>query len=163
MKKVILIRHAKSDWSFPELADFERPLNKRGKKDAPEMGKRLAKLNEKPQIVYLSNSERTRETMKLLSKEAHWDEIDKIEKDWLYLASINEYVKTIEKFHDEFDHVCFCGHNPSITSVVNYLAGETIGNIPTCGVAIISFDVDSWKHVSKGSGHLEHYDFPKNL
>lgn len=161
MKTLTLIRHAKSDWSYAELMDFDRPLNPRGKRDAPEMGKRLSKRSEIPQLIYLSASVRTVETMDLLAETANWQDIDRITKDWLYLASPQEYIRTIEKMHDEVDHLCICGHNPTITSIINYYSGENISNVPTCGVGIIQFDLESWKHISQDSGQLMHYDFPK--
>ena len=162
MKKLTLIRHAKSDWNIPELMDFDRPLNSRGKKNAPEMGIRLSKFNEKPQLIFMSASARTKETIQLLLESANWNDIDVIEKDWLYLASPQEYLKTIEKMHDEVDHLCICGHNPTITSVINHLTGENIGNVPTCGIAIIEFDIENWRSVSENSGTMLHYDYPKN-
>lgn len=163
MKQLILIRHAKSDWSNPEFADYQRPLNQRGKRDAPEMGRRLKKLGIEPQLILLSIAERTKETMSLLLPSAGWEKVDKIEKEWLYLASTQEYVKAVEKMHDEVDVVCICGHNPSITEVINYFTGENLGNVPTCGVGIIDFDVDSWKLTAENTGNLSVYDFPKNL
>lgn len=162
MKKILFIRHAKSDWSFPELADFERPLNKRGNKDASEMGFRLSNDKIIPQLIKLSTAERAKETIKLISETAGWQSIDKQEKDWMYLASANEYIKSIEKLHDEIDFICYCGHNPTITYVINYFTGDNIENVPTCGMALIEFKADSWKHISKNSGKLVFYDFPKN-
>ena len=163
MKQLTFIRHAKSDWSLPELMDFDRPLNKRGKKDAPEMGRRLLSDGDRPQLILLSAAARTIETVELLKETAGWQDVETQEKEWLYLASMEEYIRTIEKFHDEIDHVCFCGHNPTITGIINYLTGVYIGNVPTCGVAIINFKIDSWKHIIEGSGRLKHYDYPKNL
>ena len=163
MKTITFIRHAKSDWGNPGLADYERPLNHRGEKDAPEMGRRLSETDYKPQLIYLSTAERTRQTVKLLAKKAKWKDVDAVEKDWLYLASTEEYIKYIEKLHDELDHVCFCGHNPTITSVINYFTGGHIDNVPTCGIGVIEFKVDQWKTISKDSGRLVHYDYPKNI
>jgi len=163
MKKITFLRHAKSDWKIPELMDFERPLNKRGKKDAPEMGKRMEKIKERPQLIMLSAAERTKETIQLFSQQAGWKEIEKNEKEWLYLASPQEYIKSVEKLDNHIDHICFCGHNPSITSVINHFSGENLVNVPTCGLAIIEFDVDSWESISQYSGTLIHYDYPKNI
>ena len=126
------------------------------------MGHRLSIRDDAPQIVYLSTSVRTKETMKLITKGAGWENTDLIEKDWLYLASPQEYLKTIEKMHDEVDHLGICGHNPTITSIINYLAGENIGNVPTCGMAIIEFEVERWKHIGENSGTMIHYDYPKS-
>ena len=143
--------------------DFDRPLNKRGKSDAPEMGRRLLQGGDKPQLIFLSNSARTIETIELIKKHAHWEDVETIEKDWLYLASLDEYIKKIELLDDNLNHISFCGHNPTITSIINYLTGVYIGNVPTCGYAVVNFKVDSWQHIIDGSGRLKHYDYPKNL
>lgn len=127
------------------------------------MGRRLSLRKDPPQLILISTSERTRQTMSLLKAEAGWSDVSVVEKEWLYLASAKEYVRSIEKLHDELDHVCFCGHNPSITSVVNHFSGEDIGSMPTCAVAVIEFDTDTWKAVSAGTGKMIHYDFPKRL
>lgn len=164
MKTVILLRHAKSDWSNPEFADHQRPLNPRGQRNAPEMGERMKSFPDyKPQLIKVSNAIRTRQTMELFAPAAGWDEVDLLVKDWLYLASKQEYIKSIEKLHDELDSICYCGHNPTVTDVVNYFTEVDIPNIPTCGIAVITFNVDSWKLVSQNSGKLVHYDYPKNL
>ena len=125
------------------------------------MGKRLAKHSSQPELIKLSTSERTRETMRLLLEESGWKNVNVVEKEWLYLASPQEYIKSVEKLDDSLKDVWYCGHNPTITSVINYFAGEKISNVPTCGLAVIEFDVDSWAHVSKDSGKLTYYDYPK--
>ena len=162
MKKILFIRHAKSDWSFTDLADIDRPLNKRGKKDAPEMGKRLLDRKEKPECIYRSPSMRTTQTIELLSETASWQDVEIKEEDWLYMASRQDFLVGIEKIKNEIDFVCLCAHNPGTTDIVNYLSGENINNMPTCGIAIIEFNTDNWVEVSGGTGKLLLFDFPKN-
>lgn len=162
MKRLILLRHAKSDWSNIELTDFQRPLNERGRKDAPEMGRRIRKTEFNPEIILVSTANRTKETISLFVSAAEWEKTDLIEKDWLYLASQEEYIKYIEKMHDEVTHLCICGHNPTISNVINYFAGESITNVPTCGIAVIDFEFDSWKEIGFDTGKLIYYDYPKN-
>lgn len=162
MKKITFIRHAKSDWNLPELMDFDRPLNERGRNNAPNMGARMAKYEECPQLILLSAAVRTKETMKLFSEKAGWQDCKKIEKDWLYLASPQEYIKTVEKLANDLHYICFCGHNPTITAIINYYSGENLVNVPTCGLGMIEFDVDDWSSISRDSGRLMHYDYPKN-
>jgi len=78
------------------------------------------------------------------------------------LASPQEYIKTIEKLSDDLNFVCFCGHNPTITAIINYYSGENLVNVPTCGLGLIEFDVENWNAISRDSGKLIHYDYPKN-
>ena len=161
-KKILFVRHAKSDWSSPSLADIDRPLNNRGQNDAPEMGKRLRKQNQKPQRIFRSPSVRTTQTIDLLVKNAGWSDVDIKEKEWLYLASRRDYLSGIEEISNKHDYICLCAHNPGITDIVNHLSGEYISNMPTCAVALIEFETDNWKEVSGGTGKLLHFDYPKN-
>ena len=160
MKKIIFIRHAKSDWSSPELSDFDRPLNKRGLRDAPDMGMRLQ--NTKPDIILLSNAKRTRQTIDLIIENAGWTDIRRVEKDIFYLASESVYLNEISASDNQLNTLVICAHNPGITSVINSLSGENITNVPTCGLAIITFELDEWSAISSNSGSLAHFDFPKN-
>lgn len=162
MKTITFIRHAKSDWNFPELKDINRPLNKRGLRDAPEMGKRIRKMNLLPEIVFLSPSQRTIQTMDLLSPEAGWGGLEKRIEDWMYPATVSGYLGFIESLNPEVNNIVFCGHNPTITDIVTYLSGQYISNVPTCGMAIINFEVADWNLVSGNAGNLIHYDYPKN-
>jgi len=162
MKTILFIRHAKSDWGFADLTDIDRPLNKRGKRDAPEMGIRLAEMNTKPEIIYRSPSLRTTQTIDLLTTTAQWLDVKIEEEHWLYHASTHDYLTGIEKVKAEHDVICLCAHNPGITDIVNYLSGEYIANMPTCAIALIEFEINDWKEVSGGTGKLLHYDFPKN-
>ena len=161
MKTIIFIRHAKSDWSSPQLSDFDRPLNKRGLRDAPNMGARL--LSIKPDLILLSSSKRTRQTIDIIAENARWNKVQRIEKDALYLASEKTYLNELSEIDNSFQTLVICGHNPGITSVINSLSGENFGNVPTCGLAIIQFEVNLWRAISMNSGSLVHYDFPKNI
>lgn len=163
MKKILFIRHAKSDWSSANLADIDRPLNKRGKKDAPEMGRRLGERKEKPNCIFRSPSVRTTQTIDLLSDTANWKEVEIKEKNWLYMATRRDFLAGIEDLENEFDYVCLCAHNPGTTDIVNYLSGENIYNMPTCAIALIEFNTNDWAEVSGGTGKLLFFDYPKNI
>ena len=162
MKKILFIRHAKSDWGNPNLSDMDRPLNKRGKRDAPGMGRRFLKLNMKPDCIYRSPSTRTTQTIDLLTHTAQWQDVDIKEEDWLYHASNQDYLTGIENLNNDQNYICLCAHNPGITDIVNYLSGEYIVNMPTCAIALIDFQTGDWKEVSGSTGNLLHFDFPKN-
>ncbi|MEQ8324475.1 MAG: histidine phosphatase family protein [Vicingaceae bacterium] len=162
MKKILFIRHAKSDWGKKNLTDFDRPLNQRGLRDAPEMGKRLHSMNLSVDRVFLSPATRTRQTIELLIDKARWITIPMETMDELYLPSSKDFMNCITQATNDLNSICICSHNPGITAIVNYLANTSIYNIPTCGLAWLSFQVDDWLEISGGTGQLDHYDFPKS-
>ncbi len=161
MKNLYMIRHAKSDWKN-ELNDFDRGLNKRGKKDAPMMGKILYSLKISPDIIITSSAVRAETTATMVAKELQYDEENIIRKDSLYLASEDELYREINSLDDKYNSVMIFGHNPGITDFVNSLTNIYITNIPTCGVCYIKIDVNSWLDLSKKIGELIFFDFPKN-
>ena len=161
MKQLFLIRHAKSSWKDSEVADFERKLNPRGKKNAPEMGKRLKKRNFIPDLIISSPAKRAIDTAKRIAKEIGFDiKSIKIEPK-LYEASYEGFLSVIHSIDTNFNKVYIIGHNPSITEVVNELGDKSVNNVPTCGVTGISFNAAQWNEiVYRGSTFF--YDFPKN-
>ena len=163
MKRILFIRHAKSDWSEPFLEDVDRPLNSRGKRDAPEMGKRLNSRHIQVDIILSSPSKRTKQTLKLISAEAGWDETERVFNEGLYLSSKSNFLEAIESVDNALNTMAIVSHNPGTTYIVNYLSNSSISNIPTCGMALIEFDTENWKEISGGTGKLVFYDFPKNI
>ena len=163
MKKLFVVRHAKSSWSNPDLDDIDRPLNKRGKRNAPEMGKRLAQRGVKPDILISSPAKRAYATAKRIASELAYPR-DKIARDSrLYLSSVGNMLSVIRETPNDVATLMIFGHNPGITELVNRLTGSDIYNIPTCGTAEIAFDVSSWKDVSEGNGELVDFDYPKKI
>ncbi len=161
MKNLYMIRHAKSDWEN-ELSDFERGLNKRGKNNAPMMGKVLHSLKISPDIIITSSAVRAKTTAKMIAKELKYSEKDILQKDSLYLASKEEFYKVINNLDDKYNSAMIFSHNPGITEFVESLTNTYITNIPTCGVCHIKIDVHSWSDIFKGLGELVFFDFPKN-
>ncbi|MTI19740.1 histidine phosphatase family protein [Fulvivirga sp. RKSG066] len=162
MKTLYLIRHAKSSWKFPELSDAERPLNKRGKRDAPDMGKRLKNKGLFPDLMLSSPANRALTTCQMIAKALDYPK-EAIETDRrVYHAGVSELLRVVQGIDDTWNTVCLFGHNPGFTDFANELTHSDIYNIPTCGVFACSFDVDSWKDVGYGKGKRTHYDFPKN-
>ncbi len=160
MKKLYLIRHAKSSWDNPGLIDFDRPLNKRGNRDAPFMGNVLSEKNIKPEIVYSSPAKRAWKTAKEICKKINFPVEDIVKKESIYEASSNELLQIIQPIDEKVKTVMLFGHNPGLTSLQNFLCDKEIENIPTCG--IVSIDLDClWKEVSKNSGKLEFFEYPK--
>ena len=163
MKYLYLVRHAKSSWDFPELADFDRPLNKRGKSNAPEMGIRLAARNLELDAIVSSPANRALTTAKLLAEELDFPQEKITEDDGAYHAAGSGLVELIRAFTDNFKCIMLVGHNPGFTDLANYLKEPDyyIGNVPTCGVVAIEFAVNHWIDVSKHSGRMLFFDYPK--
>ena len=161
MKQLLLIRHAKSSWDFPELPDKERPLNKRGKRDAPfmasycrEMGLILDKLISSPAkraytTAQFFHAEFTNEVTDL---EKESDLYFGSEKDWLYL---------INDLDESVGFPAFFSHNPSITYFANSFTDEYIDNVPTCGIIHLRSDVDKWCALHYDNTKIANYYFPK--
>jgi phosphohistidine phosphatase len=160
MKNLIVIRHAKSSWGDPALADFDRPLNKRGKRDAPLMGGILKSRGLIPDRVVSSPAKRARKTAKLIAGEIGYDTEAIDLKENLYLAEMPVLIELIRGLDDAWNRVYLIGHNPGLIDLVGRLAGETITHLPTCGVASIEFEVDSWTHLMAGAGRLAFFDYP---
>ncbi|MBE7177059.1 MAG: histidine phosphatase family protein [Mucilaginibacter polytrichastri] len=160
MKKLMLIRHAKSDWSHAGLSDYDRPLNDRGKRNAPEMAERLKSRGIVPEHIVSSGAERARTTALIFAGEMGIADIDFDER--IYRASEYDLLKVVNGLPDELSFVAIFGHNPTVTELVNHLTGSDIVNMPTCGLALVDIPLDNWAEVSAGTGDLSLYDYPKN-
>ncbi|HNU42759.1 MAG TPA: histidine phosphatase family protein, partial [Cyclobacteriaceae bacterium] len=138
MKKLYLIRHAKSSWDHPDLRDFDRPLNKRGQKDAPRMGKRLKEKRITPDVMLSSPAERALATCQAIARVLGFDNAKIKTNQKLYHASEDGILDVIRNLkdspRDSEEVVLLFGHNPGLTEFANVLLNQTIDNIPTCGV-----------------------------
>jgi phosphohistidine phosphatase len=161
MKTLTLIRHAKSSWSQPELADFDRPLNKRGKGDAPLMGRRLARRGIRPELFVTSPAKRALKTARLIANEIGYPGKRLVTDERIYAALAEDLLEVLQGLDDDLGEVWMVGHNPSLTDLANYLTGASIDNIPTCGVVRAAFDIRRWKQLAHGSGELALFDHPK--
>ena len=169
-KRLILLRHAKSAWDNPSIADFERPLSNRGRKAAPVVGAYLARRNLVPGLVLASSAKRAIETLDLVS--AGWQSKPVVRKlKSLYLAMPREMLKRLQTAGNEFASVMLVGHNPGIADLANWLTneGDAAGRgalarkFPTGAVAVIEFDVEDWAEVDAETGHLIDFATPKQI
>jgi phosphohistidine phosphatase len=161
MKTLYIIRHAKSSWDDPTLTDFERPLNNRGKKDAPEMAKRLEKRNVMPDLLLSSPAERAITTCKAIAEKIQYP-LSKIKTDKnLYHAEDAEILRIIQSLDNSYNCVWIFGHNPGLTDFVNLVADAGIDNIPTAGVVACTLTINLWDEVSRKKGLVTFFDFPK--
>lgn len=161
MKQLIIVRHAKSDWGNPDLRDFDRPLNKRGTKNAPEMAHRLVKKQIKPELIVSSTALRALTTAKFFADTWQMPLADIQEQPSIYEASVNTLLKVINKFDNKYNMIAMFGHNPGLTDLVNYLDGQ-IYEMPTCSVVILEFPFDNWAMISEGTAKVVLFDFPKS-
>lgn len=164
MKTVILIRHAKSSWDDPAMTDFERPLNDRGKKDAPEMAARLMKRQPKVDAFISSPAKRARKTATIFAKEYGLGKEDLVLVDKLYHASERNFLEVISQQPESLENIAVFSHNPGLTDFVNTLTPNEIrvDNVPTCGIFAISFE-GNWQTFKDAPKQFLFFDYPKNL
>jgi phosphohistidine phosphatase len=160
MKTLILVRHAKSSWKELNLSDFKRPLNKRGKRDAPFMGKLMKKMKINPEVVISSPAVRALETARIICSELGIPEKKIIFEKNIYEASQSELLSILTQTESNIDSLMMFGHNPGLTYLSNYLSGDNIDNIPTTGVVGLSFQ-GSWSELKERSCKLEYFEYPK--
>ena len=161
MKKLLLIRHAKSSWDDISLNDFDRPLNERGKKDAPVMAQRLMDKNEKIDLFISSPAKRASRTAKIFAELFNRKKDDIIFKTALYGASTDIFYEVISKLEDEFDNIAVFSHNPGLTDFANDLTETKIDNIPTCGIFAIKIDTNHWFNIKEAKKEFWFMDYPK--
>lgn len=162
MKFLLLMRHAKSAWDEPNITDFDRSLNERGKKDAPEMANRIKDFPFKPDLIISSPARRAIKTAKAVAEVLHYPE-KKIELETdLYEVSIEDVCSLIRHVDDSVKYLMVVGHNPTFTGMIGYLTHQFIDNLPTSGVALIELNIQSWKQAVTHCGRLVWLDFPKN-
>lgn len=161
MKSLILVRHAKSDWSNPQLKDFDRPLNKRGIKNAPLMAKKLKTLlNENPNLIISSPSLRTKQTLEYFLKEFDYKgEI--VFEDKIYETSYLELLEVIKNVDDTKNKIFVIGHNPALNDLLDVFIDDFNLNIPTSAILKLDFDTSSWKSISKNNAKLIFFQYPK--
>lgn len=162
MKTLILVRHAKSSWAQPGLSDFDRPLNERGKLNAPIMASRLHQKIKTIDSFIFSPAKRTRKTAKIFNKEFKINESKLRPEPLLYEAPFQRYNFVIEHIPNEVQTAAIFAHNPGITDFINTLSLHPIFNLPTCGIYAFQIDIDSWKEFQAGEMQFLFFDFPKN-
>ena len=162
MRTLTLIRHAKSSWDYPELGDFERPLNPRGRRDAPAMAQRLLRLPPRPDLLVSSPALRALTTARLFADVLGFKPEDVVVNTKIYEATPHTLVQIAQSFDDGLRHVMLFGHNPGISHCAHLLADCTFDEMPTCAAARIELAAKSWSDVGAGSGRLVHYTFPKD-
>ena len=161
MKTVLIMRHAKSDWS-QDGPDHERTLNTRGQHDAPRMGRFLGAQNLAVDAVYSSTAVRARSTAEAVREAARWDAPFQTEKG-LYLATVPAWIDFLGATKDTVDTLVAIGHNPGVSDLVSELTGESVA-MPTSAIAQVELDIQQWSDLIGSSGHrLRNYWYPKGI
>ena len=164
MKKLTLVRHSKSDWSLPGQQDWDRALNKRGQRDAPEMARRLRARKLKPDAILSSPAVRALATATIMARELKVAASIVRHDERLYLAGPADMLTVIRELGGDARHLMVFGHNPGITDFANRLsAGDRIDNMPTSAVFTATFAIQDWSELDWGSGQDAQFDYPKNL
>jgi len=159
--QLTLIRHAKSSWDDARLRDRDRPLNKRGERDAPLMGQRLRARNARPTLILTSPAIRARRTAQIVAREIGYPVEFLQQEEDLYLAPANQIMDVLARQESSFRDVVVCGHNPGITDLANRLTGAGIDNVPTTGIVIVGLDLDRWADLAGVEGKLLLFDYPR--
>ena len=160
MKTLFLLRHAKSSWDHPNLTDAQRPLNKRGQRDAPMIASRMAEKWPSPEQVICSTALRAQETAAVMKK-YWWKKTPVQSESSLYDDSVAGSLKIIHDANPTAQSLALVFHNPTITFLANSLGSLDIDNIPTCGIVILRSETKEWEEISAGCCELIDFDFPK--
>ena len=150
MKRLYIVRHAKSSWKAHDTRDFDRTLDERGERDLPFMADKLNDLNVKPDYIISSPACRAITTARGLAEGIGFDSNKIDEHENIYESSVEEMLKSISTIGDEIDELMIVGHNPSVTFLVYQLCGEMLHKYSTCGIFAIDFDVQSWSELKNG-------------
>jgi phosphohistidine phosphatase len=160
MKTLFLVRHAKSSRDDPSLPDRDRPLDDRGRQDAPKMGKRLAKRDVKPDLLLSSPALRALTTAQLIAEEVGYKHKEIVADDRLYDSSADDLLAVIRALDKKLNSVMLFGHNPEFTDLAHRLSSE-ISDMPTCAVVEFNFDTKAWSDVGELKPAKVVLDFPR--
>ena len=162
MKTLLILRHAKSSWDDPGLRDHDRPLNPRGVRDAPRMGRLIVDQDLVPELVISSTAVRARSTAELATGVMPDAPEIQTTRD-LYLASPHSYLEALADYAGDADPVMVVGHNPGITALVTVLTGE-LEEMPTAALAVVELEIDDWRDIGRSErGRLVGFWRPKEL
>lgn len=161
MKTLYLLRHAKSSWDDQSLADFDRPLNKRGENSAPVMGQLMRERKIRPDLIICSPAKRTRQTAKLALKRAK-TEAEVLFDERAYMSSKSNLCRILTELDDAVESVLLIGHNPGLDDLLGSLTGE-FQHMVTAALAKISLEIKSWKELKDGKGELNWMVKPRDF
>jgi phosphohistidine phosphatase len=164
MKRLTLVRHAKSDWKDASLKDFDRPLSRRGLKEAPGMAERLAEQGLHVDLLITSSAVRAFETARFFAKALDYPLRQIKTEDRLYLARPAEILEVIRSVGSRVQHLMIFGHNPGLSECAQQLTHDKkLGELPTCAVYSMEFEISKWLEAHFGAGRNATLDHPRNF
>ncbi|MFI5187294.1 MAG: SixA phosphatase family protein [Chitinophagales bacterium] len=158
-KTLFLIRHAKSSWGDPSIHDFDRPLNEKGKKDAPAMAKKLKNQKIKIDAFVSSPAKRARQTCIRFIKELDFEKKKIILEEKLYQANEESFYEVVQGLKNKWENAALFSHNPGITSFANSLTETKVDDMPTCSVFAVKIDTDKWKDFKTSKKEFLFFDY----
>lgn len=162
MKKIIFIRHAKSDWGNEGLKDIDRPLNERGYTDAYLQSKWFFSHQDIPELFISSDATRALNTALVFARQLNYPASDVLIHPGIYEASAEKLKTIFSELRDKFSRVMMFGHNPGFTNIINDLTDDLFfENVPTCGIVALEFIAKSWKEAAHSKGKITFHRFPK--
>jgi phosphohistidine phosphatase len=163
VRKLYLLRHAQTLDRRADEKDIDRMLTPIGFQNANRMGMNLKNKKVQPDIIICSAAMRTQQTAESIAEHVSYDASKVHVNSEVYDASIRTLLNTVNNLKDEWQTVVLIGHNPSITYLAEYITGEAVGNMSTCGLVNVQFKLDSWQEVSEGNGVFKFYEYPALL
>ncbi len=160
MKKLYLVRHAKSSWREEGISDFDRPLKGRGIRDAHTTAQWLSKQEATPELMISSPATRAMHTALIFAQELQYPFSDILIEADLYHGGMDDIHRSLAKLDDSINAVYLFGHNPTLTNFVNHCIDHIIDNVPTTGVACLKFESAEWKNLGR-EAELVFFDYPK--
>lgn len=160
---LLICRHAKSSWQDPGMDDFHRPLNRRGQRDAPEMGRRLAALGLRPDLIMTSPAVRALATARHYAAALAYPEAALQQHPEQYAASPAVLLELLHRVDPQVRILLLVGHNPESTMLANWLGQLAIPNIPTSGIVALALTCGAWQDLAAGAARLLFFDYPKKL
>jgi phosphohistidine phosphatase len=156
-----IVRHAKSSWDYENVSDIDRPLKQKGILNAYEMAGRMKDRKALPEFIISSPANRAFHTAMIFARVIGLSSGQFRIDPGIYGSDADVLYQMIKSLDNKYHSVMIFGHNPELTSLASFLAGESLDEVPTCGVVSLSFNTDKWREISKDNVAKIYFDFPK--
>ncbi|VAX40637.1 phosphoglycerate mutase family domain protein [hydrothermal vent metagenome] len=161
-KHLLIMRHAKSSWKKSGTNDHDRPLNKRGKRDAPRMGELLIEKKRVPELILSSTATRARSTASLVAEGADYDGVVELD-DNLYHPSVSNCIEVLRKLYYNYASILLVAHNPGMEELLLHFTGQ-YHFFPTATIAFVKLPLSSWRDLTmQTKGKLKNIWKPKDF